>query len=58
MLIYAADRAVDIQEAGKLGIEAEIRSIDFASIMERMRKGIKEVRTYCIGIRSQRALTI
>ena len=42
MLIYAADRAVEIQEAGKLGIEAEIRSIDFASIMERMRKSIKE----------------
>jgi mycothione reductase len=42
MLIYAADRAVEIQEARKLGIEAEIRSIDFASIMERMRKSIKE----------------
>ena len=46
MLIYAADRAVEIQEARKLGIAAEIRSIDFASIMERMRKGIKESRDH------------
>src|SRR5512136_718860 len=46
ILIYAADRAVDIQEVGKLGMEAEIRSIDFASIMERMRKNIKESRDH------------
>jgi mycothione reductase len=46
MLIYAADRAVDIQEVGRLGIEAEIRSIDFTSIMERMRKSIKESRDH------------
>jgi len=46
MLIYAADRAVDIQEVGKLGIGAEIRSIDFASIMERMRKSITESRDH------------
>jgi mycothione reductase len=46
MLIYAADRAVEIQEAKKLGIEAEIRSIDFASIMERMRKSIKDSRDH------------
>jgi hypothetical protein len=46
MLIYAADRAVEIQEAGKLGIEAKISSIDFASIMERMRKSIKESRDH------------
>jgi len=46
MLIYAADRAVEIQEARKLGIEAEIRSIDFTSIMERMRKSIKESRDH------------
>jgi dihydrolipoamide dehydrogenase len=37
MLIYPADRIVEIQEAKKLGVEADIRNIDFASIMERMR---------------------
>jgi mycothione reductase len=46
MLIYAADRAVEIQEARKLGIEAEITSIDFASIMDRMRKSVKESRDH------------
>ena len=46
MLIYAADRAVDIQEVGKLGIEAEIKGIDFASIMGWMRKSIQESRDY------------
>ncbi|HEY41720.1 MAG TPA: dihydrolipoyl dehydrogenase [Dehalococcoidia bacterium] len=38
MLIYPADRIVEIQEGKKLGIEADIKNIDFASIMERMRK--------------------
>ncbi|HDS45659.1 MAG TPA: dihydrolipoyl dehydrogenase [Methanomicrobia archaeon] len=37
MLIHPADRIVEIQEAGKLGIEAQITSIDFNGIMERMR---------------------
>ena len=46
VLIYAADRIVDIQEAKKLGIAAEIKSIDFASIMERMRKSRLESQTY------------
>jgi mycothione reductase len=46
MLIYAADRAVEIQEARKLGIEAETKRIDFGSIMERMRKSIKESRDH------------
>lgn len=36
-LIYPADRIVEIQEAGKLGIQAKIESIDFGGIMERMR---------------------
>lgn len=40
MLIYAADRVVDIQEAAKLGIRAELRGIDFGDIMNRMRKSI------------------
>jgi mycothione reductase len=47
-MIYAADRIVDIQQAGKLGIEAEIKKIDFNAIMDRMRKnraeGLKDTR--------------
>jgi mycothione reductase len=46
MLIYAADRIIDIQEAKKLGIEAEIKRIDFAAIMERMRKSRRESQAY------------
>jgi mycothione reductase len=46
VLIYAADRIVEIQAAKKLGIVAEIKSIDFASIMERMRKSRLESQTY------------
>jgi len=46
VLIYAADRIVEIQEAKKLGVVAEIKSIDFASIMERMRKSRLESQAY------------
>jgi len=42
MLIFAADRIAEIQEAQKLGIEAEIKNIDFNFIMERMRKSVRE----------------
>jgi dihydrolipoamide dehydrogenase len=42
MLIYPADRVVEIQEAHRLGIKAEIKSIDFKAIMTRMRKPIDE----------------
>jgi dihydrolipoamide dehydrogenase len=42
MLIYPADRIAEIQEAKKLGIEAEIKNIDFKSIMARMRRNIRE----------------
>jgi mycothione reductase len=42
MLIFAADKIAEIQEAKKLGIEAEIRNIDFNFIMERMRKTVRE----------------
>lgn len=44
-LIYTADRIAEIQEARKLGVDAEIRSIDFGSIMERMRKSRRESQT-------------
>jgi mycothione reductase len=42
ILIFAADRIAEIQEAKKLGIEAEIKNIDFKFIMERMRKIVRE----------------
>jgi mycothione reductase len=42
MLIFAADRIAETQEARRLGIEAEIKNIDFGFIMERMRKFIRE----------------
>ena len=37
MLVYPADRIVEIEEAKKFGIHAGIREIDFSAIMERMR---------------------
>ena len=42
MLIYTADRIVEIEEAKKLGINAEVKNINFHSIMERMRKSRQE----------------
>ena len=42
MLIYTADRIVEIEEDKKLGIEAEVKNVDFHSIMERMRKSRQE----------------
>jgi mycothione reductase len=41
MLIYPADRAVEIQEAAKLGINAAISSVDCDAILERMRRTVK-----------------
>ena len=46
MLIYTADRIMEIQEAKKLGVTAEVKNIDFASIMERMRKSRAESQAY------------
>ena len=37
-LVYPADVIVLIQEAKKLGIDAEIKGVDFGAIMERMRR--------------------
>ena len=42
MLIFSADRVSEIQESDKLGIKAEIKSVDFKFIMERMRRFVKE----------------
>jgi dihydrolipoamide dehydrogenase len=42
MLIYPADRIVEIQEAEKLGIKAEVIDIDFGTIMKHMKEPIRE----------------
>ena len=41
ILIVPADRVVEIQDAVKLGIHAEVKSIDFASIMGRMNETVR-----------------
>jgi mycothione reductase len=41
-LIYPADRIVEIEESGKLGIAASVEKIDFAAIMERVRRSRRE----------------
>jgi mycothione reductase len=46
MLIFPAERIAEIQEAKKLGIETDIRDIAFKSIMERMRKVVRENREH------------
>ncbi len=42
MLIYPADRIIEIEEARKLGIEAKLIRVDFQSIMERMRRNVRK----------------
>ncbi len=42
MLIFPADVIVEIQEAEKLGITADVKTINFNLIMDRMRKTVKE----------------
>jgi mycothione reductase len=49
MLIHVADRIVEIQEAQKLGIKAEISDIDFSAVMKRMRRSIKEGQDHTKG---------
>ncbi len=59
MLIYTADRIAEIAEAKKLGINAGIESIDFLSIMERMRKSRRESQVHIReGIRNSRNLDL
>jgi mycothione reductase len=47
-LLYVADTAIKISEAGRLGVQAEITSIDFPAVMRRMRetrkKGVEFIR--------------
>jgi len=48
-LLVPADRIREIQEAKKLGIQANVARIDFASIMERMRSVVKNGRKHMIN---------
>lgn len=41
MLVYPADRIVEIEQAEKFGIHAGIQRIDFSAIMERMRMKVR-----------------
>lgn len=42
MMLFPAERVMDIREAGKLGVVAEVKDIDFFSIMDRMRKKVSD----------------
>ena len=42
MLIYPSDVAAMIRDAGKLGINAQINSVDFGNVMERMHHIVNE----------------
>jgi mycothione reductase len=42
MIVYPADRIMEIRESGKLGITADIKEIDFAAIMKRMRRAVQK----------------
>ncbi|MFQ6039134.1 MAG: FAD-dependent oxidoreductase, partial [Candidatus Aminicenantales bacterium] len=57
MLVFPADRVVEIQEAGRLGIQAEVRDIDFRGIMERTRTFVRQSREHISeGIRRTQGL--
>ncbi len=42
LIVYPADRIMEIREAGKFGITAEIKNIDFKAIMDHMRGNVKK----------------
>ncbi|MDY6907183.1 MAG: dihydrolipoyl dehydrogenase [Chloroflexota bacterium] len=42
MLIFPADRIVEIEEAQRLGIGAQVTHVDFGAIMERMRRSVAQ----------------
>ena len=46
MLIYPADRIVEIEEARKLGVHAKIGKIDYTSIMKRMKTAVQQGRKF------------
>ncbi|MCK4274047.1 MAG: dihydrolipoyl dehydrogenase [Dehalococcoidales bacterium] len=45
-LIYPADRIVEIEESGRLGITVEVKNIDFNAIMRRVRYSRQESQTH------------
>lgn len=46
MLIFPADRIMEIKEAERLGVHAEVKSVDFQAIMEHMRAQRKESQSH------------
>ena len=42
MLVFPADRVAEIQDSGKLGVNAIVKQADFGFIMRRMRKTVQE----------------
>ena len=46
ILIFPADRVMQIREAEKLGVDAEITGIDFEAIMARMRRMVSQSRNH------------
>lgn len=42
ILIFPADRIAKIREAKKLGIDAEVKDVNFSSIMKRMRRIVQD----------------
>jgi mycothione reductase len=42
MLVFPADRIMEIKEGERLGVHAEVKSVDFQAIMKRMRTQRKE----------------
>jgi dihydrolipoamide dehydrogenase len=50
MLIYPADRIMEINEAEKLGVNASVQKVDFESIMNRMRNTLRESHEHMQGI--------
>ena len=57
MLIYPADVIAQMQDAQRLGIEAEVKKVHFNTIMDRMRGEVKEGRDHIrAGIVNQKGL--
>ncbi len=50
MLMYPADRIMEIKDAEKLGVKASIQKVDFENIMSRMRSVINESHEHMKGI--------
>jgi mycothione reductase len=43
VLVYPADRVMEIREAAKLGIEARIEKVDFGAVMAHMRRYVGDI---------------